>query len=134
MQPFRNRVPALMAVFALTGSVIAGVGLYGVVAYATAQRTREFGIRMALGAQRRDVMALVMRTGVVLVIGGLAAGAAGAAAITRAIRALLIEVPATDPAVYAIVVAALGVVALAACSMPARRATLTDPNVALRTE
>ena len=71
---------------------------------------------------------------VVLVIGGLAAGAAGAAAITRAIRALLIEVPATDPAVYAIVVAALGVVALAACSMPARRATLTDPNVALRTE
>ena len=124
----------LMAVFALTGSLIAGVGLYGIVAYATAQRTREFGIRLALGAQRRDVMALVMRGGAVLVVAGIAAGAAGAAVLARAIRSLLVEVPATDPVVYAAVVIALAVVALVACSLPARRATLTDPNVALRIE
>ena len=124
----------LMSVFAVLGLVIAGVGLYGVVAYATAQRTREFGIRMALGAQRSDVLRLVLRTGFLLAIGGIVLGAAGSLLVTRGLASMLVEIQRTDAMTYAAVLAASGAIAVIACWIPARRATRVDPVVALRYE
>lgn len=125
---------ALMVVFAVVGLLTAGVGLYGVLAYAIAQRTREFGVRIALGAERRDIMAMVLRTGVGLTAAGLAIGAVASLAATRAIATMLVDVPRQDPLTYAVVIAALAATAILACWLPARRATRVDPVVALRTE
>ena len=124
----------LMAALAGLGVVIAAVGLYGVLAYAIAQRTREFGVRLALGAQQADILRMVLRSGAVVTAMGLFAGAAGSLFVTRSLESMLVEVPRLDPVTYAAVVVLLAAVALVACWIPARRATRVDPVVALRYE
>jgi putative ABC transport system permease protein len=124
----------LMGLFALIGLAIAAVGLYGVLSYAIAQRTREFGIRMALGARRSDVLGMVLRHGAMLVAGGLLLGMAGSLALSRTIESLLVGVPRTDTLTYALVAGVLAAASLVACWLPARRATRVDPVIALRCE
>ena len=125
---------ALLSTLAFLGIVIAAVGLYGVLAYAIAQRTREFGIRLALGAQTIDVIRLVFNAGAIVTGFGLVAGVAGSFFVTRALGSLLVDVPRLDPLAYAAVTIVLAAVALVACWIPARRATQVDPVVALRCE
>jgi predicted permease len=110
------------------------VGLYGAIAYSASQRTREIGVRMALGAQRRDVMSLVLGEGVLVILLGLAIGLTGSLALTRFLSSLLVGVTATDPLTFAGVAILLALIALAACYIPARRAMLVDPMLALRYE
>ena len=124
----------VMGVLAAFGVIIAAVGLYGVLAYAIAQRTREFGVRLALGAQKADVLGLVLRSGAGATAIGLIAGIAGSLFLTRWIESMLIDVPRLDPISYAVAVLIFGAIALAACWIPARRATNVDPIVALRYE
>jgi putative ABC transport system permease protein len=124
----------LLSVFAVLALVLAAVGIYGVISYSVAQRTREVGIRMALGAQTTDVLKLVVRDGLKLVVIGVAVGLAGAFMLTRLMSTLLFGVTPTDSLTYATVALTLIVVALAACYIPARRATKVDPLVALRFE
>jgi putative ABC transport system permease protein len=114
--------------------VLAGIGIYGVISYSVAQRTHEIGIRAALGAQRRDLLRMVLSQGVTLALIGVAAGTIAALAAGRAIASLLFSVSAYDPATFAAVAATLIVVAAAACYFPARRAMRVDPMVALRYE
>jgi putative ABC transport system permease protein len=124
----------LMGGLAGFGVVIAAVGLYGVLAYAISQRTREFGVRLALGAQKADVLGLVLRSGGIVTALGLGAGIAGSVFATRWIESMLIDVPRIDPISYAAATLLFALVALAACWIPARRATNVDPIVALRYE
>jgi putative ABC transport system permease protein len=124
----------LLTLFAALALVLTAVGLYGVVAYGVAQRTREFGIRMALGARPHEVMALVMRGAMRMAGAGVLLGVAGAALATRLLGAALYNVHPLDPATFAAVVATLFAVALSASFVPARRATHVDPMLALRTE
>ena len=124
----------LLSVFAALALVLAAVGIYGVISYSVAQRTREVGIRMALGAQTTDVLKLVVRDGLKLVVIGVAIGLAGAFMLTRLMSTLLFGVTPTDIVTYATVALALIGVALAACYIPARRAAKVDPLVALRFE
>ena len=124
----------LIGVFASTALLLGGAGIYGVTAYWVAQRTREIGIRIALGAGRRTVMKLVMGQALVLTVAGIAAGVVGASALTRFLRSLLYDVRPIDPATFAAVTVLLAAVALAASYIPARRATKVDPMVALRHE
>ncbi|MFL6257643.1 MAG: ABC transporter permease [Pyrinomonadaceae bacterium] len=132
---FMRRYPAyLTGVFACVALLLALVGIYGVVSYAVTQRTHEIAIRVALGAQSRDVLRLVLGHGLLLALGGIAAGAVGALALTRLISGLLFGVSAADPAVYGLVALLLTAVALLACLIPARRATKVDPIGALRYE
>lgn len=114
--------------------VLGAVGLYGVIAYSVAQRTREIGVRIALGAQRSDVVRLFLREGMSFIIVGLPIGLAGAFALTRLLSSLLFDVKATDPLTFACAAVLLALVAFSACQIPARRALRVDPMTALRTE
>jgi len=111
---------------------LAVFGLYGVIAYAVAQRTHEIGIRMALGAERRDILRLILRQGVKLVAIGLALGLLGASAATRALRSMMFGIGPTDPLTFSAITLLLAAVALLACYLPARRATKVEPLAALR--
>jgi putative ABC transport system permease protein len=124
----------LLSAFAVVSLVLAAVGIYGVMTYAVTRRTREIGIRMALGAQRRDVLGLIVFNGVLPAVGGLAVGVGGALALTRLMATLLYGVQPSDPLTFAVVVLLLSSVAIAACYWPGRRATGVDPVVALRYE
>ena len=124
----------LLGLFAALALILAAVGVYGAMAYAANQRTHEIGIRTALGAQRGDVVRLVMRDGAKIALFGIASGIAGALALTHLMSSLLFEVKPTDPATFAWVAMLLAFVVLAACYIPARRAMRVDPMVALRYE
>jgi putative ABC transport system permease protein len=124
----------LLATFAVVALALTIVGIYGVLAYAVAQRTREIGVRMALGAQSRDVMQMLLRKALVLIAMGIILGGSGAFALTRVLTKFLFEVKPTDVPTFAAVALTLVLSALAACYVPARRAMKVDPMVALRYE
>jgi predicted permease len=124
----------LLGLFAGVALLLAAVGIYGVMAYMVAQRTREIGIRMALGAASGNVVSLVIKQGMTVAALGVAAGVAGALALTQFMSSLLYGVSATDPLILVLVCVSLAAVSLLACAVPARRATRVDPIVALRYE
>jgi predicted permease len=124
----------LLTLFAAIGALLAVAGIYGVVAYLVTLRTREFGIRMALGADSGRVLGMVMRRGALVVALGLLLGIAGAAILTRLLSSILYGVTATDPVTFVAMAGLLALVALAACLIPATRAARVDPAVALRVE
>jgi predicted permease len=130
----QRSLATLIGAFGALALGLAAIGLYGAVSYSAAQRTREFGIRLALGARSPDVVRQVLREGMVLGLTGLAIGLVGAAAVTRVLRSQLFGVTPTDPASFAAVSLLLLVVAVLASYVPARRATRVDPIIALRSE
>jgi ABC-type antimicrobial peptide transport system permease subunit len=126
-----TEVSMLLGLVALT---LASLGLYGVISYAVSLRTREIGIRLALGAHSTNVRALIVREGLLLTIVGLACGLAGALITTPVLQSQLVNLPANDPATFTGVSALLIAIALVACHVPARRATRIDPIATLRAE
>jgi putative ABC transport system permease protein len=130
---WRQRFQGLVvAVFAVLALLLAAVGIYGVISYSVAQRTREFGVRVALGAQLGDIASLVLRHGLLLAAWGVMLGVLGGALLTRFLAGLLYDTQPRDPAVFSAVALGLGLVALLAVSVPAWRATTVDPLVAMR--
>jgi putative ABC transport system permease protein len=128
----RRLAVMLITVFAAVALLLAAVGIYGVMSYAVAQRTQEIGIRMALGAERRDILRMVLRHGSLMAVTGIGLGLTVALGLARLITSLLFQVSATDPPTFSVVPVVLIAVALLACYIPARRATRVDPLVALR--
>jgi putative ABC transport system permease protein len=124
----------LLTAFAAIAVALAGIGIYSVLSYAVSQRTREIGVRLALGAGPADVLGMVLRAGLSLILAGVLLGALGGAIAARALRSLLFEVVPTDPVTFAVVTALLVAIALLATYLPARRAVRVDPMVALRAE
>jgi len=124
----------LLASFAILALILAGVGLYGLISFMTAQRTYEVGIRMAFGAGRRDVLKLIIGQGMALTLAGIVLGLLASLAFTRLMQSLLFGISATDPVTFVVIAFVLSAVPLLACYIPARRATKVDPMVALRYE
>ena len=124
----------LLNAFAVVALVLSGIGLYGVISYLVGQHTQEIGIRLALGAQRQDVLLLVLSQGMKMTLGGVALGLLASLGLTRLLTKMVYGVSTTDPATFAVIAALLILVALLACLIPARRATKVDPLVALRYE
>jgi len=124
----------LLGIFAGLAVVLAAVGVYGLMSFLVAQRTREIGIRMAIGARAGDVLRLIVMRAVLLTGTGVALGLLGALLLTRLLESLLFGVKPTDPLTFAGVAAVLGIVAIAASVVPARRAARVDPLIALRSE
>jgi len=127
-------ISLLLSLFALLALALTAVGIYGVIAYSVTQRTQEIGIRLALGAQKSDVLKLVVRQGLLLAVIGVALGLGLALGLTRFLTTLLFGVSATDPLTFVVIAVLLMLTALLACYLPARRATRVDPMVALRYE
>jgi putative ABC transport system permease protein len=130
----RRLTLVLLGIFSALALILAAIGIYGVMAYSVALRTQEIGIRMALGAQRQDVLRLVLGQGAQIAFGGVAIGLAAAAALARLLSSLLFSVSSSDPMTFAAVAILLVAVALLACYIPARRAMRVDPIIALRYE
>lgn len=124
----------LLTIFSSVALVLAAVGIYGLLAYSVARRGKEFGLRMALGAQQQDVLGLVLKQGALMVGSGLIVGLIAALALTRLMSSLLYHVRATDPLTFIVVLLGLAAVAMLASYIPARRATKVNPTVALRYE
>jgi putative ABC transport system permease protein len=124
----------LIAFFGIIALVLATAGVFGVMAYSVSRRTREIGVRVALGARSRDVLTMILSQGMRTIMIGIIIGLAGSFALTRTMQSLLFGVTATDPLTFVAVIALLIAAALAACYIPARRATKIDPMVALRYE
>jgi putative ABC transport system permease protein len=135
---YRSLLPRVLSGFAAFALLLAAIGIYGVIAYSTTRRTREFGLRLAVGAQPRDVSRLVLRDGLILTLAGSAIGGVSAVILSQVLKqqlqAQLFRVEATDPATFLGVVAVLAAVSLLACYIPARRALRLDPVTALRHE
>jgi putative ABC transport system permease protein len=124
----------LVGLFALAALVLAATGIYGVIAYLVSQRRNEMGIRLALGAESKDILRLIVGEGLKLIGAGILLGLMGALMLTRLLSALLFGVSATDPLTFVIIAIVMTIVALLACYLPARRATKVDPIIALRSE
>jgi putative ABC transport system permease protein len=124
----------LIASFGIVALLLATAGVFGVMAYSVSRRTREIGVRVALGARSRDVLTMILSQGMRTILIGLAIGLMGSLALTRTLASFLFGISATDPLTFAAVIALLIVAALLACYIPARRATKVDPMVALRYE